>query len=59
MNRYIDCLCGESEEFPADEQRHHCQFFDFVDDSQTDDNNATYICPNCKSHVVSTVGDEE
>jgi hypothetical protein len=58
-NRFIECSCGGFESFPADEQRHHSQFFEFVEGSQTDDNNATYKCPDCSSEVKSFIAENE
>jgi Zn finger protein HypA/HybF involved in hydrogenase expression len=52
--RVIECECGNTEEFYADMPRSKSQYFIMIDGSETEDNNATYVCPDCSSQAVST-----
>ena len=48
--RVISCKCGNWEEMPADEQRHHSQTFTFK--APKDNNEAMYEC-DCGEEVMS------
>ena len=49
----VRCKCGNWEEQPADQQRHHIQSFKHV--TNTSNGNAYYICNECGESVVSTI----
>lgn len=48
----IQCECGNWEEQPSDQQRHHIQNFKHI--SNLDDGNAIYKC-ECGKLVTSTI----
>lgn len=51
---FIECSCGSTEEFSADQPRHHVQFFDWLKNSDLDVT-AYYQCPDCGYTVRSEV----
>lgn len=53
--RYIDCKCGCWEEMPHDEQRHHSQSFQWV---QNIGEQGKYLCI-CGKFVISTTNEEK
>jgi len=48
--RFIECKCGEWEQFPSDMARHKSQTFDHVED--IDEGEARYMC-SCGAVVTS------
>jgi hypothetical protein len=56
--RSIVCNGCDWEEFPADMPRHKAQSFVMVENSQTEDNNAQYICQSCSKVVTSTIEEQ-
>ena len=51
---FIGCDCGNTEEFSADQPRHHSMHFDWLKNSDLDAT-AYYQCPDCGDTVRSEV----
>ena len=54
FSRFIICSCGASEEMPVDEQRHHSQHFEWIENYEDE---GIYKCYDCKKLVISRVED--
>ena len=50
LTRVIECACGEWEQLPDDEQRHHVQAFDWLYNSGDE---GVYKCTECGKQVTS------
>ena len=50
--RFLICPCGNTEDLPIDEQRHHSQHFDWIENA---DEEAIYRCMVCGQTVHSCV----
>lgn len=48
--RVIECTCGQWEQMPDDEQRHHSQTFDW---HHNEGDEGVYTCPSCSKLVTS------
>ena len=51
-SRFILCRCGASEEMPVDEQRHHSQHFEWIDNWEEE---GIYKCYDCGELSLSMV----
>lgn len=50
--RHITCPCGNTEDMPIDEQRHHPQHFAWIKNTNTE---ALYRCTVCSRTVTSYI----